>query len=236
MNTIILTGVTGGLGEKIAHKILANQELKLIGVYRNEDKFKNLFLEEKITGYRLKESEDFKELQKLISEETEEIILILNSFSIQPLKTIGDYTGEEISMMLDANISQPVAIINSVLSYAKQNGKGLRIINLDSGAADFPLKGWGNYCAAKAYINSFLRVVALENEKIRIVSADPGVMDTDMQKNIRDTAAEVFDKVGDFKRYKEDGRLRAPADVADYIINNYVLNWKASEFREKIRL
>lgn len=232
--TVILTGSTGGLGRQLAHQILKTEDMHLIPVYRNQEKFDCCFTRTCVDGYMLSENENFSDICKLIPPETEELFLVLNSFSIMPIKHIGDYSNSEIETMIDADIFQPVRIINILTGYVNEHHIDFRIINLDSGAADFPLMGWGNYCASKAYLNAFLNVLRLENSRFRIVSIDPGVMDTDMQKNIRNTSESVFDNVEIFRKYKADGLLKNPTTVADYIISKYLISWQAVSFREVI--
>jgi len=235
MKYVVLTGSTGGLGVELAKGLSSREETNLICVYRNEDKYNKLIKVEDIecAGYCTNNQDDYSGLvNKPAVEGTDELILILNAFSITPIKNIGSYSSDEIDMMIDGNIKTNVRIVNAITNWCKNNNVLLRLINIDSGAADFPLKGWGNYGASKAYMNNFLSVLQEENSDFKVVSFDPGVMDTKMQQEIRDTSSDVFNKVGDFVNYKEKGILRVPKDVADEIISKYVDNWKATELRE----
>lgn len=236
MKTVILTGSTGGLGKCLASRIQELSDTELICVYRNEVKFQQFMSENKLgcKGYKTDPEDDYLTVCEQISEESDEIILILNAFAIVPLKAVGTLNAEEINSMVDGNIKQIVHTLNAVICYCKSNNMRLRIINLDSGAADFPLKGWGNYCASKAYVNAFLSVINMENPSYKIVSVDPGVMDTGMQEVIRQTPLDIFDKVDDFIAYKTNGVLRKPDEVAEFIISQYVKDWKAIKLREKI--
>lgn len=235
MESVILTGSTGGLGECLASEINKCKNLELICVYRNEKKYKNLLCKRNIAckGYQTHFKDDYLSICDQISKESDEVILILNAFAITPIKTIGTFEPEEIDCMIDGNLKQIIHILNSVVHFCKTNHISLRVINLDSGAADFPLKGWGNYCAAKAYVNSFLKVAGLENPEFKIVSFDPGVMDTDMQTQIRKVPHDIFDKVEEFVEYKKNEKLNLPTDVAKYIVSEYIEDWKAKGFREK---
>lgn len=236
MRTVILTGSTGGLGNCLTLKIHELSDTELICVYRNETKFRQFIHDNKLQckGYKTNPADDYSTLCEQISKESDEVILILNAFAIIPVKAVGSLHTEEINSMVDGNIKQIVHVLNAIIHYCKLNNIRLRIINLDSGAADFPLKGWGNYCASKAYVNAFLSVIDLENPSYKIVSIDPGVMDTGMQEVIRQTPPDVFDKVDDFIAYKTDGVLRKPAEVAEFIVSQYVKDWKAVNLREKI--
>jgi len=237
MRKIILTGATGGLGKCLVDVLGKDNLNELICVYRNEDKFSSL--REKyngIYGYKLSESDCFQDLFSFIRcEETDFIVLILNAFSISPIKSVGDITAEEIEASVYGNIVRNHLLINETVKYCKTNTIGLRIVNLDSGAADHPLMGWSNYCASKAYMNSLLSVVLCENPEYEIVSVDPGVMDTNMQAQIRATQSDVFNQVDTFINYKKNGMLKKPEVVANQIVEQYVNDWKAQSLREKLR-
>lgn len=238
MQTIIVTGITGGLGNCLLQGLLKANHENLIGVYRNEEKFQKQFGEEKkrFIGYQTFSGDTYKGLLPVIEENvSEELVVFLNAFSITPIKSVGTFEEQEISEMIDGNLKQNVYLVNQLVSFCKKKEKKLRVINVDSGAADFPLGGWANYCAGKAYMNAFLSVLALENPDMKVVSIDPGVMDTSMQKEIRETSADVFSEVAKFIEYKEKDKLHAPMTVAQYMITRYVNDWKAESFREKFR-
>ena len=239
MQTIVLTGSTGGLGFALANQFVRKGIGNLICVYRDEMKFQKLFghFGSNLYSYKTFMEDDYVPLGNTIEAlPGDEIVLILNAFSIAPIKLAGEYSYQEIDGMTGGNIRQNVALINEAIRRCRCRSLKLRIINLDSGATDFPLSGWGNYCASKAYLNSFLSVVALENPDFKIVSFDPGVMDTDMQRQIRETDSRVFDRVETFISYKESGRLIDPSAVAEQLIERYVSHWTATGIREKYKL
>ena len=236
MRTIILTGATGGLGSVLAQKIMERSLGELICIYRNEKKFQKIFADQSsaMHPYKTSAEDDYKRLESMLAAiPTDEVVLILNAFSIAPIQLIGDYTCHDIDQMVSGNIRQNVVLLNEVIRICHRGAYQLRIINLDSGAADFPLRGWGNYCASKAYMNAFLSVVSLENQDYKVVSFDPGVMDTGMQKQIRETEKHVFDQVDQFISYKEEKQLVSPSVVAEQLIERYISDWKASKAREK---
>lgn len=237
MRTIILTGSTGGLGRALVEVLAGEEDSKLICLYRNQKKYEDLLSNKNyIQGYPIKQNDDFADLfENDAIGKSSDIILILNAFSITPIKKIGDYSSVEVENFIYGNITGNVLILNTVVKHCKEHNKSLRIINLDSGAADFPLNGWGNYCAAKAYINSFISVIAAENPEFQIVSFDPGVMNTDMQAEIRAADKTVFNQVDTFIKYKEDNILREPLEVAKQIKERYVISWTAMDIREKMR-
>ena len=63
-----------------------------------------------------------------------------------------------------------------------QNG---RIVNVSSGAAHHVIVAASAYCAAKAALNQFSRVLAAEELDLTVIAVRPGVVDTRMQELLR---------------------------------------------------
>ena len=237
MKTIVLTGSTGGLGRALAEELLHEKESELICMFRNKSKFEEVFQgkEKHIQGYLIKDEDDFSALDELIdTKRLESIVLILNAFSIVPIKRMGDFDPQEIERFVYGNVTRNLLLLNSIVRFCKRKSIGLRIVNLDSGAADFPLTGWSNYCAGKAYMNSILSVISAENPEFQVVSFDPGVMNTDMQSEIRSVKSDVFDQVETFIGYKNENKLCEPSKAAKQIRERYISKWTAKCMREKI--
>lgn len=75
----------------------------------------------------------------------------------------------------------------SVIHGALRARPACTIINLSSGAARRPLEGWSAYCAGKAGLAMLTRAAHEEfaPQGLRIFGFAPGVVDTDMQGEIR---------------------------------------------------
>ena len=91
----------------------------------------------------------------------------------------------------------------------KAHGK---IVLTSSGAARHSYTGWGAYCASKAALKSLGDTLAVEEPDITTVSVEPGTVDTDMQRDIREKYISVMDEK-DQKRFTslhEEGKLFKP--------------------------
>jgi benzil reductase ((S)-benzoin forming) len=67
------------------------------------------------------------------------------------------------------------------------------------------------YCATKAALDHHARAVALDRTPgLRIVSIAPGVIDTDMQAEVRATSEDRFPDRQRFVTMKREGRLVSP--------------------------
>jgi sepiapterin reductase len=99
------------------------------------------------------------------------------------------------------------------------------VINVSSLAAIQPFESWGVYCAGKAARDMFHKVLAEEQKKsparesIRVLSYAPGPLDTNMQKEIRESALVDKPTQDYFIELKKNNQLVDPTVSADKLIN-----------------
>ena len=94
------------------------------------------------------------------------------------------------------------------------------IINISSGAALRAIEGWCTYCQSKAAIDMLTSVIKAENnQKIKVFSIYPGIVDTDMQLKIRSTTEEKFPLHKKFVDYFQNNELVDPLVVAKKIVH-----------------
>src|SRR5688572_31070376 len=112
-------------------------------------------------------------------------VLINNASSLGPvpLVPLADTDCEELELALATNLVGPFRLVKALLgSLAASAREGRRplIVNVSSDAAVTPYAGWGAYGASKAALHHLSRIwnEELAPEGIRVVSIDPGDMDT----------------------------------------------------------
>src|SRR5687768_3480114 len=112
-------------------------------------------------------------------------VLINNASSLGPvpLVPLADTDCEDLELALATNLVGPFrltkALLGSLAASAREGRRPL-VINVSSDAAVTPYPGWGAYGASKAALHHLSRIWAeeLAPEGIRVVSIDPGDMDT----------------------------------------------------------
>jgi len=96
------------------------------------------------------------------------------------------------------------------------------VLNISSGAGRSPIDGWNVYCSTKAGIDMFSKVLKVESDldhsNIKVLSLAPGIIDTDMQKEIRKASLSGFSNVERFINYKEEGTLADSLVVAQQVL------------------
>jgi len=216
---LILTGHSTGLGRAILDIYLQKDEFEIIAISRTK-------LE--LNAPKLTEiSIDFGNLDVLENElsalfpigEYQEIILINNAGWIGEIKPVGSLQIKKMRKSINVNLLAPMYLTNAFVATYKDSTARKIICNISSGAASKPMEGWGEYCSTKAAIAMFTKVTAKENadSQFRFFSVAPGIVDTQMQNEIRKSDQSDFPQIDRFKSYKENGDLSSPESVATKI-------------------
>ena len=100
-----------------------------------------------------------------------------------------------------------------------------RVIFTSSGAARHSYVGWGAYSASKSALKSLSDTLAIEEPDIITMSVEPGTVDTDMQRDIREKHISAMDEKEHqrFISLHEDGKLASP-EGPGHLMANLVLN------------
>lgn len=231
MNYYIITGASRGLGEAIAENLFSKDNHLLCVSRRSND---DLITRGGLKDCRIDFIEfDFNFLEEIdMLAETlfdrinfkraDSICLINNAGVVKPIKPVGKYPSFEIISNLNVNMVAPMLLTSEFIRRTEDIGCEKTIVNISSGAANHPYFGWASYCSAKAAMNMFTGCVGLEQKKssnpVKIFSFDPGIMDTDMQNDVRQADEEDFEQVERFKEFKRNGNLRAPDLVAKKLL------------------
>ncbi len=119
-----------------------------------------------------------------------------------------------------ANLVGAFNVCRAALPALLRRGSG-SIVTVSTGAARSPIASMGAYCASKAGVDHFTRVLAeeLRGTGVRANVVYPGVVDTAMQAELRGTDEAHFgaDNLARFRGFQEQGTLRAPAEPAALI-------------------
>ncbi|MBS1163944.1 MAG: short-chain dehydrogenase, partial [Burkholderiaceae bacterium] len=96
------------------------------------------------------------------------------------------------------------------------------VLNISSGAGRRAIAGWAVYCAAKAGLDQLSRVMAEDEARrpngAKVVSLAPGVIDTDMQGEIRSAEPTGFPDLPRFRELKASGQLASADDAAARVL------------------
>jgi benzil reductase ((S)-benzoin forming) len=216
---LILTGHTKGLGRAILENFLSIEGTEIVGISRTT-------LENNPSRV-VEISLDLSDLDALEThlpaifpkESFDRYVLINNAGRIGEVKPVGKLNPKEILRVMNLNLIAPMVLTDAFIkAYGKEPGSKI-ICNISSGAAHKPMPGWGEYCGSKAGLAMFSKVAdeELREMGIRVFSLAPGIVDTEMQSEIRLAEEKDFPALKRFLDYKSQGLLSDPEMVAEKI-------------------
>ena len=149
------------------------------------------------------------------------LLLINNAGTLGPVGPLDTQDGAAIAHSVSLNITAPLMLSSGL---ARQHKGALKIVHISSGAARNAYPGWSIYGATKAALDHHARAVQLDGRpNLKICSLAPGVIDTDMQAEIRATPVECFPLQARFVQLKQEDQLSSPGQVAKQLLN-YLLS------------
>ena len=126
-----------------------------------------------------------------LAERTERIDVLVNNAGVIRDNPLAALENEDIRTVLDTNVGGVFNVTRAVVPYMVMQRAGA-IVNVSSVAGEKGGRGQTNYAASKGAVNAFTRALAVElaPRKIRVNAVAPGVIDTEMSKNVREMAGD----------------------------------------------
>lgn len=220
---IVITGGTKGLGAMLCEGLISRGK-KVVSLARTRGEVEGVDYITCDLGSLASLSEVISDLfLKINIHGYGSVTLINNAGIITPIQLLGELEAEGLIKAINVNLLAPMLLSNSFIKLTKEYSGKRSIINLTSGAALKPLRSWSTYSSAKAGLDAFsLSLKADLGDQIRVVSIDPGVLDTQMQREIRSANSENFPDVKIFESFKSDNKLASPKLAAETLIEFFL--------------
>ena len=148
--------------------------------------------------------------------------LINNAGVVSQLAPLSAVAGADLSNALRVGLEAPLLLTAAFLRATDGWAVPRKVLLISSGLGRRAMAGSASYCAAKAGMDHLARAVALEEaakpDGARIVSLAPGVIDTDMQQQLRASDPALFPERERFVSLKTGGQLDTPAQAAAKVL------------------
>lgn len=217
MNHCYITGSSSGIGQALAEELLKNDTYIVHGLARREtivhERYRHITidfaLQEALLNFSFEQHPD----------DTERIVLVNNAGTLGNMAYLGAMPDADIAASLNVNLVAPAILTNMFLRQFANHPAQKVVINITSGAATAAYDGWSIYCTSKAGIDMLTKVAHAERQlqkdsRTHILAIAPGVVDTAMQSQIRNTHQDKFSRVDKFHQLKSNQQLYKPEDVA----------------------
>ena len=225
MRHVFITGSSKGIGKALAELLLEGDDIQVTGISRSNslshERFQHISLD-------LADAEAVKTFEFTSIADATECVLINNAGILGEVGPVGRVSDQSIQDAFQVNLVSPAILTNRF--FAADLGVKARkiVINVSSGAGKQAIDGWATYCATKAGLDLFSQTIEVENKVAgqidpRVLAVAPGIVDTEMQTQIRTATSKEFSRIEDFIEYKNSGNLADPAQVALkylHILNN----------------
>jgi NAD(P)-dependent dehydrogenase (short-subunit alcohol dehydrogenase family) len=227
----ILTGASRGMGLAMARQLLAPDHHLLCISRRPED---SLAAEATGAGCTLeqwpmdlaKSQTAAVALQQWLSDPShgrfKSASLINNAGVIPHIGPLSEAEPGDLAQALRIDLEAPMLLCAAFLQATSPWPVPRRILNISSGLGRYPMASQATYCAAKAGMDHFSRCVALEEalkpNGAKICALAPGVIDTDMQVQLRGADATAFPDLARFEQLKRGGQLDSPEQAARKVL------------------
>lgn len=230
MKYAIVTGVSKGLGASIAAYLLESG-VHVFGISRTGNDGLYVTASENNMQYEhlscdLSSQESLVETVQMIQEqlkkrEVDKLYVVNNAGVVEPIQRATETELDDWYQHYQVNVFSPIYMLNTLI----KNAGNMEVYgaNITSGAAEKPTYGWSVYGSSKASLNMYTKTLALELNHIgstdKVFAFSPGIMDTDMQAQIRKQDEDTFRDVDTFRKYKETEALSTTNVVASILVD-----------------
>ncbi|PUE49232.1 short-chain dehydrogenase [Limnohabitans sp. 2KL-1] len=148
--------------------------------------------------------------------------LINNAGVIPPIVPLSQSRPADLAQALRVGLEAPMALCAAFLEATRAWPLPRKVLNISSGLGRYAMASQAGYCAAKAGMDHFTRCMALDEalhpNGAKVCSLAPGVIDTDMQVQLRGATGEAFPDQAKFLQLKAQGQLSSPAQAAEQVL------------------
>jgi len=154
-----------------------------------------------------------------LADRTERIDVLVNNAGVIRDNAVTGLDDDDIRVVLDTNVGGVFNVTRAVVPYMVMQRAG-RIVNVSSVAGDKGGRGQSNYAASKGAVNALTRSLAVElaPRNIRVNAVAPGVIDTEMSKDVREMAGDAAKARILMKRY---GTAEEVANAVWFLASDY---------------
>lgn len=229
----LVTGTSSGIGAAVATQLL-ERGWQVLGVARRTPKLKSenyRHVAADLADAAKASTVIEREFGRTLGSHAWTRVGVVNNAAVAPAGRTRNLDAEELAQAFTVNVAMPLWLIGLAVKRRPAEAQ-VRVVNISSGAAHRGVAGLAAYCASKAALHmAGLAVAAEEEPGLAIYSYQPGVVDTEMQREAREKPLDEFPSAALFRQYHAEGRLAAPALPAADVVK-FLESERAERFVE----
>ncbi len=148
--------------------------------------------------------------------------LINNAGVISALGPLREGQSADLANALRVGLEAPMLLSAAFLGATRNWKIPRKVLNISSGLGRRAMASSASYCAAKAGMDHFTRSMALDEagaeNGARVCSLAPGVIDTDMQVQLRGADGSLFPDLATFRGLHTQGQLSSATATATKVL------------------
>lgn len=161
-------------------------------------------------------------LQAMPADTLASATLINNAGVIPALRPLRDSGPADLAHALRVGLEAPMQLSAIFVGATRHWQASRKVLNISSGLGRRAMASQAGYCAAKAGMDMFTRCLALDEAQqprgARVCSLAPGVIDTDMQVQLRSADTQGFPDRARFAELHAQGQLTSPGEAARRVL------------------
>lgn len=225
-----ITGISRGIGAALA-RALAEPDREIIGLSRTEDpelaqKLAAAGAEYRHVAIDLSDSAAIQvRAQEIFPHPlpATRLCLINNAGTLGTIGPVGGL-GSSVAEVVSLN-SGALFALSDCFAAAYQGSEGERfVVNITSGLGQRAMAGMALYCATKASVDMFTRVMALDqaaqSNPIQVLAVSPGMVETGMQEAIRAQDSAALPDSEMFRTAAAEGHVQDADVVAQKLVRH----------------
>ncbi|WP_066338201.1 SDR family NAD(P)-dependent oxidoreductase [Azohydromonas lata] len=225
---VVLTGASRGMGRALAVALLQREHTHVLTLSRRPDEA--LASEPRAAGAALEQwAQDLSQpvavaglLESWLAAQADggfsEAVLVNNAALLTPPGPVEQVDVDTLSAALRVGLEAPVLLTRAFLRATEPWRVARKVLSISSGLGRRAMAASAPYCAVKAGLDHFTRALALDEALkplgTRVVSLAPGVIDTDMQVQLRGGDPAHFPDHDRFVQLRAQGLLDSPEQAA----------------------
>lgn len=220
--TILVTGASSGIGRATAVEC-SKMGATVVLTARNEERLQETLSMMEGEGHTVISADltDEEQIMELAKDVPQLDGLVFCTGKLE-LKTIKFYSSKVTNKICNTNLFSAIYLIRDLQKKRKINNEASLVFISSIAAKVVPSKGNGLYSVTKAGLEAFMRQCAIElaEYRIRVNAIEPGMVDTDMLKDMVADTPEI--READEQRYlcKRYGRPEEIAWMAVYLLSD----------------